>query len=260
MLSRSLKLLFAPNSFRIQFSSSASESVSRIEPASKTRPVRLCFLGAPGVGKGTFATRIGPLFKIPAISSGDLVREEIKKNTELGRRIKQINDQGLLVGDDIITEMIRVRLKKSDAAHGFLLDGFPRRVTQAESLNKISKLDLVLNISLREDVLIQKACARRVCASCGKNYNVANIQSGDIQMPPLLPKVAGKCDNCSNGLIQRDDDKEEVVRKRLQVYHSETHPLVQYYLKQGILHTFEVKTGIADLPKILKLLEGSLKR
>jgi len=241
-------------SFRRSLHSSSSSSSS-----AKRKPVRMCFLGAPGVGKGTFAGHIAPYFNIPTISSGDLVRDEIKKGTAIGKKIKSLNDKGLLVADEIVTEMIRKRLTNSDCSNGFLLDGFPRRTSQASSLNTFTKLDLVLNIRLREEVLIEKACARRVCETCGKGYNVANINIDDIRMPPLLPKIAGKCDKCGGKLIQRADDTEDIVRNRLLVYHKETFPLIEYYTKAGILHDFDVKTGIDDLPKLKTLLDGILR-
>jgi len=215
----------------------------------------LCFLGAPGVGKGTFAGRVGPMLGIPTISSGDLIRSEIAKGTALGLDMTRANDSGQLVGDSIMIEMIRARLNQSDAERGYILDGFPRRITQAEALNRFTTLDLVVNIVLREDVLVEKAVARRVCNKCGHGYNIANIQRDDIRMPPLLPKVPGKCDRCDGTLIQRSDDQESVVRNRLGVYHSETFPLIDYYTKAKILVDFHVKRGIADLPDLIALLQ-----
>ncbi len=158
------------------------------------KPLRWCFLGAPGVGKGTFAGRVAPHFGIPTISSGDLIREEIKRGTALGASIKATNDAGQLVSDEIVTKMIATRLSQPDTKNGFILDGYPRRVSQAQALSRITPLDLVLNIDLREDILVLKAISRRVCSGCGKGYNVADIQNGDIRMPPLLPKKAGICD------------------------------------------------------------------
>jgi adenylate kinase family enzyme len=145
-------------------------------------------LGAPGVGKGTFASRLGPHFGIPAISTGDLIRAEIKTASTLGRQLKAITDAGRLVSDEVMSEILKKRLSLADTARGFLLDGYPRRVTQAEALNRIQPLDAVVNIGLREDILINKISSRRVCEKCGANFNLANIQDGEINMPPLLPK------------------------------------------------------------------------
>jgi len=223
------------------------------------KSVRMCFLGAPGVGKGTFANRAAPHFGIPAISSGDLVREQIKKKTAIGNMIKNLNDRGNLISDEIMIEMIVNRLGQTDAKQGYILDGFPRRVSQAEALSRFSTLDLAVNIVLREDVLVEKAISRRVCNSCGTGYNIANIQREDIQMPPLLPKVEGKCDNCQKGvLIQRADDQEAIVRKRLEVYHEESKPVVAYYAKVGVLVDFPVKRGLADLPRLLEVIKSKI--
>jgi len=220
------------------------------------RPLKLCLVGAPGVGKGTFAAILGPHYGIPAISSGDLVRNEIKLGTKLGKEIDQLNRQGLLVGDQIVFEMVRKRLSEGDTKNGFLLDGFPRKVSQAELLQSIHTLDVVCNISLEEDMLVLKATSRRVCPKCGANYNIANIQRGEISMPPLLPKISGLCDKCGLSLIQRDDDTEEIVRHRLNVYNKNTFPLIDYYKKKNLLVTFEVKRGKADAPRLIETLDS----
>lgn len=226
---------------------------------SASEPLYLVLLGAPGVGKGTFAGKIAPHFKIPAISTGDLVRAEIKSNSELGKKIKEINDQGKLVDDSTIIEMLKKRLQQDDTKNGFLLDGFPRRVSQADALKDITKLNAVLNITLREDILINKICSRRVCKTCGTNYNLADINEGEYQMPPMKPKKEGICDKDGGELIQRSDDTEGVVRDRLKEYDEQTHPLVDYYNKQGLLINWPVKKGVADTPQILKLLEDTLE-
>lgn len=229
--------------------------------SAKPKPkVRLGLTGAPGVGKGTFAARIGPHFGIPFISTGDLIRAEIKSGSDLGKRIKQISESGQLVSDEIVADMVRKRLSQPDTDRGFLLDGYPRRLTQADQLAQITPLDVVLNISLREDILIQKMISRRVCDKCGRGYNVADIRQGDIVMPPLLPKVEGKCDTCSGPLVQRRDDTEEVVRRRLEIYQQETKPLLDYYAKQGVLLEFNVKRGIEDTPQLIKMLEDFVNK
>jgi len=237
----------------------ASSAAAAAAAAPAAKRLRWCFLGAPGVGKGTFAGRIAPHFNIPTISSGDLIRDEIKRGTKLGQEIKAINDRGQLVGDDIVTRMVSDRLAKPDCAPGFILDGYPRRLSQAELLRSIVGLDMVLNIDLREDVLVQKAISRRVCRNCGKGYNIANIQLGEIKMPPLLPKKDGICDKCGGGLIQRDDDTEAIVRDRLQVYHSQTKPLIDYYNAAKILVSFQVLKGLDDTPRLIDLLTQHAK-
>ncbi|DAZ99782.1 TPA: hypothetical protein N0F65_001291 [Lagenidium giganteum] len=221
---------------------------------------RLMFLGAPGAGKGTYASRIAPMLNIPTISTGDLVRHEIKTGTALGAQIKAFNDRGALVPDQIILDMVEKRLARDDARGGFLLDGFPRNVPQAEAFDKVVKLDLVINIDLPEWILMDKISGRRVCTTCGSGYNVAFINQGEYHMPPLLPKADGVCDSCGNAtLVQRQDDTEDVVRQRLQVYTEETAPLVDYYTKKGVLRTFDVKRGLADLDRLVDLLTAELQ-
>lgn len=220
--------------------------------------IRIALLGAPGAGKGTYSRPIGNHLDIPFISTGDLVRAEIKEKTAIGEQIKKISQEGKLAGDDIMLTLLKNRLSKPDCRKGFLLDGFPRRVTQANLLASICDLDLVLNINLLERVLIQKAISRRVCDGCGKGYNIANIMDGEIEMPPLLPKKDGICDECGGKLIQRADDTEAIVRDRLQIYKDETMPLMKYYENKKILTSFEVKKGMGDVPRLLAHLEAAL--
>lgn len=191
---------------------------------------------------------------------GDLVRAEIKSGSDLGKEIKTINDAGKLVGDDIIISMLKKRLEKPDTKNGFLLDGFPRRISQADALQQIAPLNAVLNITLREDILINKITSRRVCKSCGTNYNLADIQEGEYQMPPLLPKKDGVCDKDGGELVQRSDDTVEIVKDRLKAYDEETHPLVKYYTDKGILLEWGVKKGVQDTDSILQLLEKSVNK
>ncbi|OQS05400.1 adenylate kinase [Thraustotheca clavata] len=217
--------------------------------------LRMMFLGPPGVGKGTYATRIAPKLNIPTISTGDLVRAEIKQNTELGKKIKDYSSQGKLVPDEIILTMVRQRLQQTDAQKGYILDGFPRNVSQAIEFDKIATLDTVFNFELPDWVLVEKLSGRRVCDSCGTGYNIADIKNGEYVMPPLLPKVDSTCDKCgSDKIIQRADDTLEVVKHRLQVYTDETEPLIKYYADKGILKSFHVKKGLADLPRINAML------
>jgi len=221
----------------------------------------MALMGAPGVGKGTFANKIGPYFGIPNISTGDLIREEIKRGTALGKQLKDITDRGELVSDETMGEMLKKRLSAPDTQRGFLLDGYPRRVSQAQSLEKMQALDLVFNIGLREDILVQKISSRRVCNNCGANYNIANIQQGEINMPPLLPKVDGVCDKCGGKeLVQRSDDTEDTVRQRLAVYQKQTMPLIDYYKRRGILVEFQVKKGVADFPEIASIITKYLQQ
>ena len=205
--------------------------------------MRLIFLGPPGVGKGTYASRIGPKMGIPHISSGDLFREHMKKGTELGKRVREYMDKGVLVPDEITIQMLKERMAEPDCSKGFILDGFPRTIPQAEALDRITAIDRVVNIKLREDIIVRKIAARRICRKCGNIYNLADIREGKLIMPPLLPKEEGICDKCGGELYQRDDDREEVVRDRLKVYEKNTAPLIDHYRKKGILLDVEVVGG-----------------
>ena len=176
--------------------------------------MRFVFLGPPGVGKGTYSSRAAPLLGIPHISTGDIFREEAAKGTELGNKIKAIMESGGLVSDDIVLDALKERLKKPDAEKGFILDGFPRTIEQAEALGKMFSIDMAMNIHMPEDILIEKITARRVCRECGDLYNVADIRRHGIELPPMLPKVPGKCDKCGGELYQRKDDTEDAIKVR----------------------------------------------
>jgi len=234
-------------------------SVARQFSVAAAQPkLYMALMGAPGVGKGTFAVRLGPHFGVPSISTGDLIRAEIKSGSALGQRLQAITDKGALVDDETMSEILRKRLTAPDTARGFLLDGYPRRLAQAEALQRLAPLDLVVNIDLREDVLITKISSRRVCERCGANYNLANIREGEIDMPPLLPKVDGVCDKCGSRLLQRTDDRVETVRDRLRIYHEQTQPLEKYYDRQGLLLNFQVRRGIGDLPELVRVISEFL--
>jgi len=218
-------------------------------------------MGAPGVGKGTFATRLAPLFGVPTISTGDLIRAEIKGNTEVGQQVKALTERGGLVGDDVVLQLLKNRLAAPDAAKGFILDGYPRRVSQAETLATLRPLGLAVNLVLDEKILVEKALARRVCAHCGSGYNLANIVRDGYFMPPLLPKAPGLCDKCPPAvgkLTTRADDTESIIRERLRVYERETFPILDFYRKQGLLLEFEVRKGVADLDELRGKIEQRL--
>ncbi len=205
--------------------------------------MKAIFLGPPGVGKGTYASRISPQMGIAHISTGDLLREEVKKKTELGLKAKEYMDRGELVPDELVIDMLEKRIREKDCENGFILDGFPRTIPQAEALEKIVKIDVVINLLLKDEFLIEKISARRQCRKCGEIYNLADIDREGIKMPPILPKVPGKCDKCGGELYQRDDDKEETVRERLEVYKKQTAPLIEYYRKKGLLKEVRVTGG-----------------
>lgn len=192
--------------------------------------MRIILLGPPGAGKGTQAKNISKNYNLVHISTGDIFRENIKNKTELGKKVTHYLDNGELVPDSLVIDLVEDRLKQDDVKDGFLLDGFPRTVKQAEELNKIllkmnSKLDFVLNIELDSDILLKRASGRRVCKSCQEAFHI-------LFNPPL---VDGICDKCSGELFQRSDDVEETVKNRINVYQDQTKPLIDFYEKEGTL-------------------------
>lgn len=212
--------------------------------------MRLVLLGPPGVGKGTQASNIVKKYNIPHISTGDIFRTNIKEGTELGKTAKEYMDKGLLVPDEIVVSIVKDRLSKEDCQNGFLLDGFPRTVEQAEALdNELSKmgikLDKVVNIDADEDILIDRVTGRRICKKCGATYHIKN-------MPP---KVEGICDIDGETLYQRDDDKVETVKTRIQVYLKQTQPLINYYKNKGLILDID---GTKPIDEIFQTIVNSL--
>lgn len=177
------------------------------------------FLGPPGAGKGTLAAQVAEEYKIPQISTGDIFRENIKNETELGKKVKAIMDAGGLVGDDVVLEIVEDRLKKDDCKNGFILDGFPRTIPQAEAFEKLGIEVKVVNFEVNNDLIIARLSNRRVCKNCKQNYNVKFMS----------PKVEGVCDKCGGELFTREDDKLESITHRLEVYRKETEPLIDFY-------------------------------
>lgn len=199
--------------------------------------MRLILLGAPGAGKGTQAAFLCQKFGIPQISTGDMLRAAVKAGTELGLAAKKVMDAGGLVSDDIIIGLVKERITQADCANGFLFDGFPRTIPQAEAMKAAAvKIDVVLEIDVPDSAIIERMSGRRVHVASGRTYHV-------VFNPP---KVAGKDDATGEELIQREDDKEETVRKRLEVYHQQTRPLVDYYSQWAA-------TGDAAAPKCRKI-------
>lgn len=190
--------------------------------------LRTVLLGPPGAGKGTQAVRIVEKYNIPHISTGDIFRDNIKKGTELGKRAQEYMNKGELVPDDLVIEIATSRLLEDDCKNGFLLDGFPRTVHQAEKLDEFlkehgQKLDTVIDLEVGEDVLMKRLTGRRVCKKCGASYHVVNIP----------PKKEGVCDICGGELIQRADDNAETAKNRIDVYNEQTKPLIDYYERAG---------------------------
>ncbi|MEM4501506.1 MAG: adenylate kinase [Thermofilaceae archaeon] len=187
--------------------------------------MRLVFMGPPGVGKGTYAAAISERFGIPHVSTGDMIREEIKKGTELGRKLREYVERGELVPDELVTEIVRARLSQEDCKHGFILDGYPRTLKQAEDLDKMTKIDLVLNFVAPDEVIVDRISGRRICRKCGAIYHVKYMPS----------KVPGVCDRCGGELYQREDDKPEVVLRRLEVYRQQFAPIINYYRERNLI-------------------------
>ena len=189
------------------------------------------FLGPPGAGKGTLAAAVSTLYGIPHISTGEIFRAAIKAQTPLGKKVKAIIDSGALVGDDITVELIRDRLAQSDAKNGFILDGFPRTINQAEQLEKIAKIDCAVNFDINDDAVVERLSGRRVCRKCSHNFHV-------VFMPP---EKENTCTHCGGELYIRDDDKPEAIKRRLEVYRAQTAPLIDFYRSKNLLKNIDAK-------------------
>jgi len=212
--------------------------------------MNLILLGPPGAGKGTQASGIVDKYNVPHISTGDIFRKNIKENTELGKKAKEYLDSGKLVPDELVVAIVEDRLKEDDTKKGFLLDGFPRTVFQAEALDKFlqsidSKIDAVVNIEVDKSILVGRAVGRRICKNCGATFH--------IEFNP--PRKSDICDVCGGELYQRSDDNEETVSKRIEVYLNETQPLIDYYKGQDILLTID---GEQDIKKVFQDIEKAL--
>lgn len=204
--------------------------------------MRLVLLGAPGAGKGTQAKQLIEKYSIPQISTGDILRKAVADGTPLGKEAKGIMDSGGLVSDKIVLGLVQERLKQDDCKKGYILDGFPRNTAQAEALDKIlsdmgAPLTVALSVDVDKDVLMKRLTGRRTCKSCQQMYNIYFS----------APKKEGVCDKCGGALFQRDDDKEETIKKRLDVYDTQTAPLFDYYGKKGILKSVKGTGSIDDI-------------
>lgn len=204
-------------------------------------------IGPPGSGKGTMANIMVNNYHIPHITTGDLLREEVAHETDIGRQAKPYMDRGDLVPDGIVNKMVEKRLHRPDSRGGFILDGYPRNLNQAESLDEIlnrlgTKLDCVLDVVVGEEELLKRLTTRRICPNCGAIYNLLN-------KPPIR---TGICDNCGTAIIQRDDDREEIIRTRLEVYKKQAEPIIRLYRARGIMKTVRGDVGLNALPKEIK--------
>ena len=212
--------------------------------------MKIIMLGAPGAGKGTQAKQIADKYSIPHISTGDIFRANIKNGTELGKKAKQYKDQGALVPDELTCDLVMDRIQQDDCKNGFVLDGFPRTIPQAEALDaaltKINeKMDYAIDVDVPDENIVNRMSGRRACLNCGATYHIVSIPT----------KVEGICDRCGSEVVLRDDDKPETVQKRLTVYHEQTQPLIDYYKKQGILKTVD---GTQPMEEVFKAIVSIL--
>ena len=206
--------------------------------------MNLLFLGAPGSGKGTHASIVVEKYGIPHISTGDILRSNIQQQTELGLYAKKLIDNGQLVPDGIIIEIMKKRLDEPDCKKGFLLDGFPRTLFQANALAEITKIDLAINLVLSDDIIISRVAGRMVCSRCGESYNTAFLNGSKT------------CKKCGETLVIRPDDSPQVVKERLRVYATQTAPLIDYYAKQGLLVNIDASRDIEKASgEICRLIE-----
>ena len=203
--------------------------------------MKLIALGSPGVGKGTYAKEIVEKYNITTISTGDLFRENIKNETEVGKKVKEIIDAGRLVPDEITVEMMRERLSRDDTKNGFILDGFPRTIPQAEALAEFTEIDMALNFKADKDIIMQRLTGRRTCSKCGATFHVVNIP----------PKVENVCDKCGGELVQRSDELPEVIEERLRVYEEQTAPLIDYYKEKGLLKEITINEDMGKSREII---------
>ncbi len=201
--------------------------------------MKIIMLGAPGAGKGTQAKMIADKYGVPHVSTGDIFRANIKEGTELGKEAKSYMDQGLLVPDELTVKILLDRVAKEDCMNGYVLDGFPRTIPQAEVLEKAlaelgDNIDYAIDVDVPDENIVNRMSGRRACTECGATYHIVHIP----------PKTEGVCDKCGKELVLRDDDKPETVGRRLSVYHEQTQPLIDFYSKKGILKTID---GTADM-------------
>ena len=213
--------------------------------------MKIIMLGAPGAGKGTQAHMIAEKYHLPHISTGDIFRANIKNGPELGKEAKGYMDRGELVPDELTVRILLDRVAQDDCKNGYILDGFPRNIPQAEVLEKEleklgEKIDAAIDMEVPDESIIRRMSGRRACPSCGATYHIVNVP----------PKKEGICDSCGEALILRDDDKEETVQKRLDVYHEQTQPLIEFYTRKGILKTVD---GTQDMMSVFQTITKILE-
>lgn len=212
--------------------------------------MKIIMLGAPGAGKGTQAKLIAEKYQVPHISTGDIFRANIKNGTELGMEAKKYMDQGLLVPDELTVKILLDRVAQADCKNGYVLDGFPRTIPQAEVLDEAltklgEKIDFAINVDVPDENIVRRMSGRRACLKCGATYHIEHVP----------PKAEGMCDACGSELVLRDDDKPETVQNRLKVYHDQTQPLIDFYTEKGVLRTVD---GTVDMQDVFKAITGIL--
>lgn len=215
--------------------------------------MRLVILGPPGSGKGVQSKKINERFGIAQVSTGDILRQAVKEGAELGKKARTFMEKGLLVPDEIMVQLVMSRLSQEDCDRGFILDGFPRTIVQAEMLNALLQkknmaLDAVLDLKVSDESVVRRISNRRLCSHCGADYNL-------LTKPPQEP---GRCDRCGADLYQRDDDREETILHRLQVYHRQTAPLEDFYHTKGNLVSFDAEKGVEEVSSAILLALNSL--
>lgn len=210
--------------------------------------MRLMMLGPPGAGKGTIAKKLVEKYSIPQLSTGDLLRAAVAEGTELGKKAKTFMDAGELVPDEVVIGLVEERLAKPDCQGGFILDGFPRTVPQAEALGKITDLQAVINLVVSDEEVVTRLGGRRTCRSCGAIFHVRNIP----------PRVEGVCDQCGGELYRRDDDQEEAILNRLEVYRNQTLPLIEHYRGAGCLHDIDGAAGVDNVTRASEAIIDAL--
>jgi adenylate kinase len=216
---------------------------------------KIIFLGPPGSGKGTYSSYVSWLLDIPHISTGQIFREAIKQNTDLGKTVNEYLQKGVLVPDEVTIRVLKERMSKPDCQKGFILDGYPRTMPQAKSLDEAVDIDVVINLKIHETILIKKLSARRICEKCGDIYNIADIyetvEGVQYDMPSMLPKTPGTCDKCGGKLIQRKDDRVEVIKTRLRLDRERSEPLIRYYRERGLVEDVSVHLGLEKTMPII---------
>ena len=208
--------------------------------------MKIVLLGAPGAGKGTQGVVLSERLNIPTISTGNIIREALKSGSDMGIKAKAFVDKGQLVPDDVVIGIVKERVKQIDCKNGYILDGFPRTISQAEALHDMNiKIDKVIDINVSDSVIYDRMLGRRVCTNCGETYNINTAER--------KPKINNTCDKCTGALVQRTDDDEETVKQRLKVYRSQTEPLVNYYKSRGKLVTIDGERPLEEITE--KILE-----